>query len=285
MESNKLQKFQEKDSDVNQFKVALKYQFFSYIRTRRFIGLAIFSLAMSILVTALMFHTEYSVLKSADSVSFFYQYLSEFTVLFTLLIAAFFGGDLISTDTGTNVAYYTLVQPVRRSVLFIGKFIAALIAAFIVIFLYFLVGIASSLYLYGTVSALILNSLGLLVLFLAAGIAFSSLFSGIFKNPSNGIVVSILIFVLGFSIIDAIIGTLEGIDPLFSIYFVGEIVYLVFDNNYATKVVSSGGFGPHRVVTYTFLPSIPQGIYVLLLYIIIFSALSILIYTRRQIEG
>lgn len=282
---NALKKNQENDSDFNQFKISLKYQFLSYIRTRRFIGLAIFSLAMSILVMALMLHTEYSTLKAADSVSFFYQYLSEFTVLFTLLISAFFGGDLISTDTGTNAAYYTLVQPVRRSVLFLGRFIAAIIAAFIVIFLYFLVGILSSLYLYGTVSVLILNSLGLLVLFIAAGIAFSSLFSGIFKSPSNGIVVSILIFVLGFSIIDEILGALEGIEPLFSIYFVGEIVYLVFDNNYPTKVISSSRFGPHGVTTYTFLPSIPQGIYVLLTYIILFGILSILIYTRRQIEG
>ncbi len=272
----------ENDSDFNQFKVSLKYQFLAYIRTRRFIGLAIFSLIISIIVTALMFHDEYSSLKAADSVSFFYQYLSLFTVLFTLLIAAFFGGDLISADMGTDAAYYTLVQPVRRSVLFLGRFIAAIIAAFIVIFLYFLVAIGASLYLYGTVSYLILNSIALLVLFISAGIAFSALFSGIFKNPSNGIVVSILIFVLGFSIMDAVVGSIAGIDPLFSIYFVGEIVYLIFDNNYSTKLVTHGGFGAHGATSYVFLPSIPQGIYVLLAYLVISGVLAILIYTRRQ---
>ena len=114
METNTLNGYQENDSDFNQFKVSLKYQFLAYIRTKRFIGLATFSLIISIIVTAIMFHNEYSSLKAADSVSFFYQYLSGFTVMFTLLIAAFFGGDLISADTGTNAAYYTLVQPVRR---------------------------------------------------------------------------------------------------------------------------------------------------------------------------
>ena len=285
METNTLNSHRENDSDFNQFKVSLKYQFLAYIRTRRFIGLAIFSLIMSIIVTALMFHYEYSSLKAADSISFFYQYLSGFAVLFTSLIAAFFGGDLISADTGTNAAYYTLVQPVRRSILFLGKFIAAIIAAFIVMLLYFFAAMVASLDLYGTISYLILNSLGLLVLFMAAGIAFSSFFSGIFKNPSNGIVVSILIIILGFGTIDVVVGNIAGVDPLFSIYFVGEIVYLVFDNKYSTKVVSHGGFGAHGATSYSFLPSIPQGIYVLLAYLIIFGALSILIYSRRQIEG
>ncbi len=111
----------EKDSDVSQFLVAFKYQLKSYIRTKRFIGLALFTAILAVGITALIFHVEYSTLKAGTTVLYLYNYLDDFSVDLIVIIAAFFGGDLISTDTGTNAAYYSLVQPVRRSVLFLGR--------------------------------------------------------------------------------------------------------------------------------------------------------------------
>jgi ABC-2 type transport system permease protein len=280
----------ENDSDFNQYMISFKYQFKSYLRTKRFIGLFLFALIISVGITALIFHDEYSTIKSSTSLNYFYQYLQGFSVDLVVIIGAFFGGDIISTDTGTNAAYYTLVQPVRRSVLFMGRYTAALISSFIIVFVYFFVGIVSSFYLYSTVTPVIFESLGILVLFLAAAIAFASLFSGIFKGQSSGIIVSVLLLFIGFPIIDEFVGTVAGVDPLFSLNFAGGIMYLIFQSPYpAAKTVSKvpSGFGAHAgiVTTYLFNPTLMQGIGVLIAYMVICGVIAILLYTRRQIEG
>ncbi len=280
----------ENDSDFNQYMISFKYQFKSYLRTKRFIGLFLFALIISVGITALIFHDEYSTIKSSTSLNYFYQYLQGFSVDLVVIIGAFFGGDIISTDTGTNAAYYTLVQPVRRSVLFMGRYTAALISSFIIVFVYFFVGIVSSFYLYSTVTPVIFESLGILVLFLAAAIAFASLFSGIFKGQSSGIIVSVLLLFIGFPIIDEFVGTVAGVDPLFSLNFAGGIMYLIFQSPYpAAKTVLKGasGFGAHAgiVTTYLFNPTLMQGIGVLIAYMVICGVIAILLYTRRQIKG
>jgi len=277
----------ENDSGINQYMISLKYQFKSYLRTKRFIGLLLFTTIISIGITALLLHDEYNMLKAGTPLFYFYNYLSNFSVDLVVIIGAFFGGDIISTDTGTNAAYYTLVQPVRRSVLFLGRYTAALISSFIIVLVYFIVGAVSSFYLYGKVTPVVFEGLGILVLFLAAAISFSALFSGIFKGQSSGIIVSVLLLFLGFPIIDTFVGSIGGLDPVFSLDFAGEIMYLIFDNPYpAVKVVSSSGF-PHKVAStfYTFSPTIMQGLGVITAYIVICGVIAIILYARRQIEG
>ena len=277
----------ENDSGINQYMISLKYQFKSYLRTKRFIGLLLFTTIISIGITALLLHDEYKMLKAGTPLFYFYNYLSNFSVDLVVIIGAFFGGDIISTDTGTSAAYYTLVQPVRRSVLFLGRYTAALISSFIIVLVYFIVCAGSSFYLYGKVTPVVFEGLGILVLFLAAAISFSALFSGIFKGQSSGIIVSVLLLFLGFPIIDTFVGSIGGLDPVFSLDFAGEIMYLIFDNPYpAVKVVSSSGF-PHKVAStfYTFSPTIMQGLGVITAYIVICGVIAIILYARRQIEG
>ncbi|MGE9811022.1 ABC transporter permease [Ferroplasma acidiphilum] len=277
----------ENDSDANQYMISLKYQFKSYLRTKRFLGLILFTTIISIGITALMLHDEYSMLKAGTPLLYFYKYLSGFSADLVVIIGAFFGGDIISTDTGTNAAYYTLVQPVRRSILFVGRFTAALISSFIIVLVYFVVGVGSSFYLYGKVTPVIFESLGILVLFLAAAIAFASLFSGIFKGQSSGIIVSVLLLFIGFPIIDEFVGSIGGIDPLFSLNFAGEIMYLIFEKPYPAVKASGSGFGPGAGAGafYTFSPTVMQGLGVLIAYIIICGIIAIILYSRRQIEG
>ena len=277
----------ENDSDANQYMISLKYQFKSYLRTKRFLGLILFTTVISIGITALMLHDEYSMLKAGTPSLYFYDYLSGFSADLVVIIGAFFGGDIISTDTGTNAAYYTLVQPVRRSILFVGRFTAALISSFIIVLVYFIVGVGSSFYLYGKVTPVIFESLGILVLFLAAAIAFASLFSGIFKGQSSGIIVSVLLLFIGFPIIDEFVGSIGGIDPLFSLNFAGEIMYLIFKNPYPPVKGPGSGFGPGAGAGafYTFSPTVMQGLGVLIAYILICGIIAIIWYSRRQIEG
>ncbi len=253
------------------------------MRTKRFIGLVIFSLAISIIETTLTFHYEYSFLKSENSAIYMYNYLSILFSTIVVVVAAFFGGDLISTDTGTNSAYYILVQPVKRSVLFMGKYTAALISSFIIIFLYVLVGYIGSFYLYGNLTNLAGKSLLMTLLFMAGTLMLSGFLSSVFKSSTVGIISSISILLIVFPLISNVLSSLNGIDPYFLITFAGSASYLVFQKPYpAAKVVTHI---TTSIKTYSFNPTFYQGIEVALLYLLIFGILAILIYSRRQIEG
>ena len=91
---------------------------------------------------------------------------------------------------------------------------------------------------------------------------------------------------LGFPIIDTFVGSIGGLDPVFSLDFAGEIMYLIFDNPYpAVKVVSSGFTHRGASTFYTFSPTIMQGLGVITAYIVICGVIAIILYSRRQIEG
>ena len=66
----------ENGSDFNQYMISFKYQFKSYIRTKRFLGLFIFTLIISVGITALILHDEYSMLKAGTALFYFHIYPS-----------------------------------------------------------------------------------------------------------------------------------------------------------------------------------------------------------------
>ena len=92
---------------------------------------------------------------------------------------------------------------------------------------------------------------------------------------------------IGFPIIDEFVGSIGGIDPLFSLNFAGEIMYLIFEKPYPAVKASGSGFGPGAGAGafYTFSPTVMQGLGVLIAYILICGIIAVILYSRRQIEG
>ncbi len=265
----------------SQYIVSLKYQLLFYTRSRRFIGLLGLAIAISLIFTVLDIHFDYSILKSETPSSFLYGYLSSFIIYLTAIVAAFFGGDLISIDTGTQSAYYSMVQPVPRSIIVVGRYTAAFISTFIILLSYVLIGIGGSYYLYGAIASKSYLVILLLILFSAAFVAFASFFSALFKTPLTGIIITILLIIIVFPIIQSVVSDFVGYPPYMFISFGGKIVYLVLLSRYPTKSISV----VHNIKIYSFLPSMYDGITILALYLIIFLALAIIIYKYREIKG
>ena len=188
-------------SDAENYFTALKYQMIFYLRSRRFIGLLLFSIVVSVAISILVVHYEYASLKVELPANFMESFLAGLVITLSALVASFFGGDLASVDTGTEAGFFTLVQPIKRSVLFLGRYTAALISSFLVLLVYYLSGIFTSLYLYSAIPAQAGTSIILLFLFLMALLAFSSFFSSIFKSPLVGIIISIIFLILVFQIL------------------------------------------------------------------------------------
>ncbi|SMD30635.1 ABC transporter permease [Picrophilus oshimae] len=265
----------------SQYLTSLKYQLLFYIRSRRFIGLLGIAIAISLIFTVLDIHFDYSLLKSGTDSSFLYGYLSSFIIFLTSIVAAFFGGDLISIDTGTQSAYYSMVQPVPRSIIVLGRYTAAVISTFIILLSYVLIGLGGSYYLYGSIPSKSYLVILILLLFSAAFVAFATFFSALFKTPLTGMIITILLVIIVFPIIQDVVSDFVGYAPYMFITFGGEIVYLVLLSKYSTKSVST----IHGIKMYSFLPSFYEGIIILALYLVIFTALAIILYKYKEVKG
>ncbi|CAC11235.1 conserved hypothetical membrane protein [Thermoplasma acidophilum] len=268
-------------NDLHSYFVGTRFQFTYYFRSRRFVGLLIFSVLITALILFLDLHYNYSLYKSENSADFLNAYFSSDIIAYFAILAAFFGGDMVSMDLGTNTAYYTLVQPIRRSVLYIGRYTAAFFSTAVLVLIVYLGGIAGSLYLYGEVSDLILPSFGFALLYMLALISFATLFSAIFKTPSIGLVVSILFLLLVYPAVQGILSALAGINPWMFVTYVGQMIYLVYEKSYPVHAVTH----THFATIYTFNPTGNEAIIVMLGYIIVFSLISILVFTRKEIKG
>ena len=263
---------------MNEFQkmlVIFRYQFRNYIRGKRILIMFLITFLMALTLGLVMiFSVDTSALSSLE---FAKMWLAPISFL-TVLAAIFFAGDAISGEFHTGTAYYLLPNPVRRESIFFGKYLASFLAALIGIGLYWCVSFGAILYLYSTIKIEILESLGLNVLYLASIIALTYFFSSLFKNSTVSIVMTFIIYLFVFSIVDSI-AVFSGFEPWYSITYASQVITLVLTPNYQHIVKISRG----KMVFYSFQPYIWEGIVIMVAYLIISTVISLLLFVRKEV--
>lgn len=267
-------------SDPEQLGHVFRRQLQFYVRTWRFVGLLIFTLLISglpLLLEVVHFGTN---ARSADA------YLSGFLGFLTLdaiLVAAFLGGDAISMDFGSANGYYILVQPVRRIVLLLGRYLAAFVAAAAIGLTYIALGLLGASYFFGATTIPwggVGSSAGLLLLFLLGVLSVAFAFSSLFRSPAVGMIVSVLVLWLGLAVIDGI-AQFTGIEPWFSIAYAGGSIEQVLGPSVAHRVVIRAA----GVSVTTFNPYLWESVAIMLAYFVLFLLASIVIYQYKESKG
>lgn len=262
---------QETASDWDQFKVAVRTQVAGYYRTSRLwiilgIILAIgggFTIAFLIKGTPWV----HSAL-GGDAVGYVGALLS-FISFLAIVTGAFFGGDAISTDFGTKSGYFMLALPVKRRVLLGGRYAAAFLVSLALMTLYFGFAVLGGAYFYSFASVPWFN-VGIAYLldaFLLLGIlSFAFCLSAVSKSPAIGLVVTILVLLVVFNIVDGVIGTLVSNQyVLWSILFAAGAIPGVVRDGLATGS-----------------PAVWQSTIIIALYTIIFLAIALVLYDREE---
>src|SRR5208282_4108683 len=181
--------------DFEQWRIATFHQLGHYLRTNRFYGL----LGFVVLIGGLTLLFEIDAGIAAVQVQQLYrpsEYLSNYLVntgLFVVLAAAFFGGDALSVDFSTGAGYYMLVLPIRRPVLLAGRYAAASLVTLAVVGVYYVFGAAGAVYFFGAPSVpwgLLLESLGVAVLFSLAALSVAFCVSAFVRSPAAGILIT-----------------------------------------------------------------------------------------------
>ncbi len=267
-------------------RIIIKYAILNYFRARRFYVMLSIVLLMSGLLTAsvgyfrpgLFGFPQTGVPLSADQsrLAFYSIWWASFVNFVVIMSAAFFGGDAVSGEFQNKTGYFVLPNPVRRSAVYTGKYIAALAASTLMLALFAFICLANGMYYFGSV---VPNEFLLSILYgwfyLVAAMSLTFFFSSAFKSSAISALMTVILLLFVFNVIDLIVGTVARVEPWFSITYAEGIVGGVLGGISVPR-------GPGGGFTQAFTPTIPEGLIIMAAYFIVTGALGLWLFERRD---
>src|SRR3989454_2581677 len=267
-------------TSIAQVGTITKYELLNYFRSRRFFVLLIIGIVISAIFTAVVGYYGITYLNLTSALGFYSFWWGNSITLVVILSGIFFGGDAISGEFQNKTGYFLVGNPLRRSSIYIGKWIAALTASLIIFAIYAAIAVGNGIYYFGTsIPYQFGDSLVFSVLYLVAVLGFTFFFSSLFKSSSMSILVTAILFLFAFSLIELIVSRLAQIEPWFIITYGAGIIGNVLMDPYPLTQSTRGPGG--REVS-TFAVSIPQGIEILVGYFVITAVIGLLLFERKE---
>jgi len=265
-------------SSISQVVTITKYELVNYFRSRRFFVLLIIGLIISALLTALVgYYRPSSFLSSALN---FYSTWWAGTITFVIILSGiFYGGDAISGEFQNKTGYFLVANPLRRSSIYIGKWLGALTASIVMLGVFAAITIGNGIYYFGlNIPNQLWESLLFAVLYLIAVLGFTFFFSSLFKSTSMSILVTAILFLFAFNLIQTLVERLVKIEAWFMITYGAQIITNVLTDPYPTTTTQ--GFGRDAFTSYAV--TIPEGVAILLAYFVVTAVLGLLLFERRE---
>ncbi|MCI4345143.1 MAG: ABC transporter permease [Thermoplasmata archaeon] len=268
--------------DERQLLVAVRYQLQSYLRTYRFFAMVGIVLALGTIVFSVFAYLQGNgtIRLTSDSSAFLAgpggPGVLGFLATIVYFSAALLGGDAISTDFGARTGYYTLVLPIRRRILLLGRYIAAVLTTFLIALLYYIFAIAMDLYFTGGLPVgPVIESMLVALLFSAAAVALAFFFSSLVKTPALSILLTVLMFFVILPIITGVVSAIANIEPWFAL-------------NYAEVAITEPIVSlPHRLEgpLAAYQPYLWEGLVIMAAYLVVCLLLSYVIYEFKESTG
>jgi ABC-2 type transport system permease protein len=181
-------------SNLEQLQIVISYEFLKHFRRKRLyivLGIALLVEALVLILIPILMEQGYP--KDAITMAALLTAGPSLAVIG----AVFFAGDAIAGEYESKTGFLLFVNPVKRLILWTGKYLAGFIAtAILVVFSYIIITIAL-LAIYQQVPVELLKSFGLCLLYAAAVLSVTFLFSAISKGSMGATVMTLLfIFVI-----------------------------------------------------------------------------------------
>ena len=260
-----------------------KYEMLNYIRSRRFYVLLLIDLIIGGLLTVIVgYYRPSSVL--ASTLSFYSTWWGSIIGFLVVLSCIFFGGDAISGEFQNRTGYFLIGNPIRRSSVYTGKFIGALLSALVVVFLYFFIALANGIYYFGaSVPSQLIESLLFSLVYLLSVMGFTFFFSSLFRSSVTSVILTAILFLFVFSTVQTFLSLFVGIEPWFLISYGAGIISAVFTVPYPAHISKSvSRFGLHLASVTTYTPTIVEGLLIMVAYFIISVMLGLLLFERSE---
>jgi ABC-2 type transport system permease protein len=273
-------------SSLEQVRKLARYQLREYLRSRRFVALVVLVASIGAILTAVLAH--FRTLLVTDDLAFYGSMWGGGANFVIILSAVFFGGDAIAGEFQNKTGYFLMGLPVRRATVYAGKFVAAFVAALSMLLLFLAILLGNGLY-YFHASAFPWQlgvSLLLAIILLAAVLGATFLFSSLFKTSAYGFVLTAVLYLFGFTLLEGLIVGLVKIEPWMVISYASSTVGNVFAPTVnwgirATVITTTlPGGSPISMTSYT--PGIAEGVVIMLGYLVVTALGGLGLFEREE---
>ena len=270
-------------SSLAQVSVTMKYTFLNYFRSRKFFILLSITLLISALLTFVVgYYRPESFL--ASDLSFYSSWWGTSVTFVIVLSGVFFGGDAISGEFQNKTGYFVLPNPIRRSSVYVGKWLSAFIASTVILSVFTAITVGNGMYYFGlNVPYQFVESVFFAWFYLAAVLGFTFFFSSLFKSSSMSILVTIILFLFVFTLIQNLIAGLVQIEPWFILTYgaqiIGNVLMVLYPPPSSVLIL---GPGPgDSLITYN--AAIPEGLAIIGAYFIITAVLGLILFEKKDV--
>lgn len=277
-------------SSIAQVGIITKYEISNYFRSRRFFILLGITLAIAALLTFVVAH--YGIDRIAltptgtSSLQFYSTWWGFGAAFLVFFCAVFFGGDAVSGEFQNKTGYFLVANPIRRSSIYIGKWLAALIASLIILGVFTAITILNGLYYFGTGSGLpwqFQESFVFTLVYLIAALGFTFFFSSVFKTSAMSIIVTAILLLFGFSLIDELVTRIAGLEPWFTLSYGSGIISSILSNPYpAHYQTTTLNVGARTLTTTSYNATVPEGLIIMLAYFVVTTVIGLLLFERKE---
>lgn len=279
---------------IDQVQKLARYQLWEYLRSRRFVALAGIVVIIGIIITAVVAHFKGQIVST--NLAFYGTFWGGGVDIVVILAAVFFGGDAIAGEFQNKTGYFLMGLPIRRTTVYIGKFIAAYLASVAMLILFLVILLLNGGYYAATIGTFgsafpwqILPSLVMVLLYLAAVMGATFLFSSLFKTSAYGFVLTAILFLFGFTLLQDLVTGLVHIEPWMIISYAESSIGDVFTNGTinwglqgtVTTVTTPIGHGG-TIVTTTYTAGIAEGVAIMIAYFLVTAVLGLLLFEREE---
>jgi ABC-2 type transport system permease protein len=264
-----------------------RYQLRDYLKSRRFILMMSLVAIIGALITIVFgYYRPAGFL--ANSSTFYASVWGGGVTVVIIFAGVIFGGDAIAGEFQNKTGYFLMGQPIRRSTVYIGKYIAAFCAAIASIVFFALILLANGAFYFGigAFTAVFVASFILAVVYLLALLGATFLFSSLFKTSTYATLVVAVLFLFGFTLIQDLIQGLAHTTPWYILTYADTVIGGVFNTACAsspgTHTCSMPGPGGVSIMETVHNATILEGVGIMLAYFGITAILGLLSFEREE---
>ena len=267
-------------SDIINVYLSVKFELRKHLKRKRLLMVVALAILLPLIFYAvpLLFDMDF-----ADTANEFASGNLGFITLLIIISGAIFAGDAISSEFEKKTGLLLFPTPQRRTSIFVGKYIAAIISVWLVVSLYYLITMLEIVQIYsmGGISIELAKSFLIALLYAASVISIIYFFSSILKRTITSTLIGFFTLMMILPIISTVLSAVD-VDPWFLVTHSANLIADVLGT-------SGGGFGPGNGPGGNgfgggFSPDFYVGIYVMVLYTIGFFLTSIGLANRKEMR-
>ncbi|MDI6905778.1 MAG: ABC transporter permease [Candidatus Bathyarchaeia archaeon] len=256
-------------SSFEQIKIVVRYELLGHLRRKRLYAVLFITALIGMLPLIVLKGLNVGFPEVKQWTSTYYGYVS----LIVIVSGAFFAGDAIASEFEQKTGYMLFPNPVKRTSLVIGKFIAVLAVGF-----YYAIGVISMWATYGTIPAATATSFAYAVLFSCCVLGLTFLFSAVLKGSMGATLLAFFTLFLILPIIGFVL-TFTGNEPWYLPTHASGIITYIFDPPAErVQIIDTGG--PIKI--YIFYPDFLISVIVMTAYFIVTLLLSMIITNKKE---